>query len=150
MSLLNREIHLFPDTVHTQMFEVSCNRQINIKNGIITVTFAWTIEPSDLPYSPLEALLNVDVIVNDADLRPDRSSTTKGGRFNIIQDEVGEKTKGFRDGNQTVSITLNEDASGTVVIRDILPSVEGSPNALRFDVSKGWATMYLSQVPSKI
>ena len=115
---------------------MSCNRLIDTKNGIITAIFDWTIEPPNLPFAPLEALEFVEVFADDAILRPDESFDKGRNIFSLRHAEVRRRTLDFRNSDQTVSITLNPDASGSVNFTNILPSVQGSPNAIQFEVSQ--------------
>jgi hypothetical protein len=135
---------LAADTINAQEFQVTCGRQINSTSGTITAVFNWNVGPPDLPFSPLEALQFVNVFIDSVNLREDGTFEIRSvsGRFIVNQAEVGERRLTISISNETVGtavITLNQDASGTLTIRDIDPSLTGEQdgeNALQFEVSQ--------------
>lgn len=128
---------MLADDVNTQEFQVSCDRQVDPTNGIITAIFSWTIVPLGLPFSPLEALELIDVRISNATLMPDGNFTREGSRFSLNQAEEGERRVEIIKDNQTLVtavITLDRNGSGSVVLEDLAPSNQDSPNALQFQV----------------
>ncbi len=107
----------FADTVHSQEFNLTCDREINGTTGLITYTFKWTLGPSDLPFELSEALeeLTLDYnkpLVNSNGIRYNTSTFGSVRRLLYLLD----------DRLVPAVVTLEQNISGSLQLVGVMPS----------------------------
>ena len=100
---------------------VECSSDHNATTGLVSVRLSWTIKPDELPFSKLEALKYIHVLVSEGSFQDeDFVKLTADIRIN----ETGEERSLLVNNNGhklDALITLDRNASGTLTIDGFIP-----------------------------
>lgn len=120
------------------VFITDCSRNVNGTTGRISTTFKWKIEPIKLPYSMLESMWYINVIISEARWKGSTSFTVGMSRSNVSISAVGMRElevemSGPETSMITATISLDSNATGELEIKNLESSLD--PNVFLFEVS---------------
>ncbi len=109
--------------MNIQKFELKCSNEFDKETGLITATLQWQIIPFNLPIK-LETIFSINIFERKLLVDIENDILEDGFMFDPILPIAAESeyNKSVLGDFVSVAVSLDQNASGVFIVRNIIPS----------------------------